>query len=383
MNILSHGDVLWLASFRDSHCVSIYMPTFWGMDQRQGPIRLRNLVDDAQCRLIARGLRAPAARERLAPLRAMVDDPDLWRQRGGSLAIFAAGSTVRRFQTPLEIDELVAVNGRFHVKPLLNLLSEDGLFYVLALSAHAVRLLQCTRHAAREVSLEPYAIPRRLDDVQKYYEYEKTVRFHATGVTGARRGAMFRRTEGYDQTLHKEELDRFVQAVAGGMHDLLRTERAPLVLACVDRLFPMYRAHNDYAHLADRCVGGNPDRAAADTLRAAAWEIVAPQFQTNLLATRRQFERALAKGLASNDVKDVVPAAHSGRVGRLMLPAAPAQWGRFDPRNGRVELHAARQDGDEDLADLAAVFTLRNSGTVYGLSAGEHHEPALAAIYRW
>ena len=96
MNTLSHGNLLSLALFRDPQCVSIYMPTFWGMDQQQGPIRLKNLVDEAHARLIARGMRTPAAAERLAPLRAMIDDSDLWRQRGGSLALFVGGAMTRR-----------------------------------------------------------------------------------------------------------------------------------------------------------------------------------------------------------------------------------------------------------------------------------------------
>jgi hypothetical protein len=380
MNTLTHGDLLSLASFRDSQCVSVYMPTFWGMNQQQGPIRLRNLIDQAHTRLIERGMRTPAATGLLAPLHAMVGDSGLWRQPGGSLALFVGGDTVRRFQVPVDTGERVVVNGRFHVKPLLNLLSEDGLFYVLALSTHNVRLFQCTRHAAREIPLDPHVMPRHIDDVLKYDEVEKTMQFHLRGPVGARRGAMFRRTVGYDRTSHKDDMDRFVQAVARGMNERLRTEQAPLVLACVDRLFAMFRKHNGYAHLADRCVSGNPDRETADTLRVAAWAVVAPQFQRNLRDTQHRFERALSNGLASRDVEDVLPAALGGRVGRLMLPASPTQWGRFDPRSGYVELHDDRQEGDEDLGDLAAVYTLRNSGTVYGLAPGE---PSLAAIYRW
>jgi 4-alpha-glucanotransferase len=41
--------------------------------------------------------------------------------------MFVGGAMCRRFQVPIETGELVVVNGHFHVKPLLNLLSEDGL----------------------------------------------------------------------------------------------------------------------------------------------------------------------------------------------------------------------------------------------------------------
>jgi hypothetical protein len=41
----------------------------------------------------------------------------------------------------------VVVTDRFHIKPLLPLLSGDGRFYVLALSQSEVRLLQGTRYS--------------------------------------------------------------------------------------------------------------------------------------------------------------------------------------------------------------------------------------------
>jgi hypothetical protein len=46
---------------------------------------------------------------------------------------------------------LVIVSERFHVKPLLPLLSGDGRFYVLALSQNEIRLLQGTRYSVEQV----------------------------------------------------------------------------------------------------------------------------------------------------------------------------------------------------------------------------------------
>jgi len=386
MDILSRNDLHELANFRAPKCVSIYMPTYWGTDTQQGPIRLKNLVGEALEHLEAQGVRRPAALQVLDPVSHMVDDSSLWRSQGGSLAIFAAQNMCRRFQVPLEVKDLVQVNGHFYLKPLFRLMSDDGLFYVLAVSAHRVRLLQCTRYVAREVSLDKYNIPKHIDDVLKYDEVEKAVQFHtqsAAARPGARRGAMFYGTEGFDQSVHKESIGRYLQAVARGLHAVLHTESAPLVFAGVDYLFPMYREFNDYAHLADRPVVGNSDRQSPDALRLQAWDIVAPTFRTDLEETRGHYELALSKGLGSNQVKDVVPAAANGRVGMLMVSPSPAQWGRYDPRSGDVEMHIDRQEGDDDLCDLAALHTLANSGTVYSVAPGEQPESPVAAIYRW
>jgi len=47
----------------------------------------------------------------------------------------------------------VVVSDRFHLKPLLPLLTGDGRFYILALSQNQVRLLQGTRYSVRGLYL--------------------------------------------------------------------------------------------------------------------------------------------------------------------------------------------------------------------------------------
>ena len=58
------------------------------------------------------------------------------------LALFLAEGFFRRFRLPTAFVETVAVNRRFMVNPLIPLLSERDLFFVLALSQNQVRLLR-------------------------------------------------------------------------------------------------------------------------------------------------------------------------------------------------------------------------------------------------
>jgi hypothetical protein len=59
-------------------------------------------------------------------------------------------------------------------------------------------------------------------------------------------------------------------------------------------------------------------------------------------------------------------------------------WGSYDPAAASAEVHANRQAGDADLADLATVRTIAGRGAIYTLAREQMPGGApLAAIYRY
>jgi hypothetical protein len=155
MDVSSSADVKALSEERSGRHVSLYAPTHRaGPETQQDPIRLENLVREAEEHLIAGGLRAPNAQELLAPAEKLVQDSLLWRHHSDGLAIFLSAETARHYRLPLGFDELLVVAESHHITPLLPLLSRDGRFYILAISRNEARLLQGTGYGVDEVDLE-------------------------------------------------------------------------------------------------------------------------------------------------------------------------------------------------------------------------------------
>src|SRR5690606_3179384 len=102
-----------------------------GREIRQDPIRLKNLSDEAEEKLIAFGMRRPEARDILAPARDLVGDEGFWRYQDEGLAVFLAPDFSRILKVPIEVPELAVVGHRFHTKPLLPALAFDGRFHVV------------------------------------------------------------------------------------------------------------------------------------------------------------------------------------------------------------------------------------------------------------
>lgn len=393
MDILTNDQLRKLMEYRFDTCVSMYMPTErMGAETQQNPIRLKNLLGRAEEQLVEAGLRTAQAQELLKPAHELQQNRPLWQRMGDGLALFVGPDTFEYYRVPLSFDELVVVSDRFHIKPLLPLLSGDGRFYVLAVSLGHVRVLQATQYSANEIALED--VPESLAEVLEYDEFEKTLQFHtSTGQRvqrggGGERAAIFHgQGTGTDQAKEKEHILRFLRALDNGVRDFIGSgEQVPLVLAGVEYLRGLYREVNHYPHLVEDGIDGNPENIAIDKLHEKAWSIVQPLFQQtqeNAAARYRELAGAGSER-ASDEVEVVVPAAYYERVETLFVDVERQLWGTFDKETGELIVHEEHQPGDLDLLDYAAAHTLSNGGTVYAVDADEMPTDAtVAAIFRY
>ena len=63
-------------------CVSIYMPIHpVGREQQQDPIRLKNLLAQAEATLLADGLRRPEVQELMRPAQELLWNREFWQQQ--------------------------------------------------------------------------------------------------------------------------------------------------------------------------------------------------------------------------------------------------------------------------------------------------------------
>jgi len=364
-------------------CISVYMPTHrTSPETKQDPIRFKNLLREAEERLKTGWLRSPAAKKLIRPAKTLVKDGLFWQYQADGLATFISSDLFYHYRLPLKFDELLVVTDRFHIKPLLPLFTYEGRFYILALSQNQVRLFQCTRYSAKELELEN--VPRSLNQALNYDDSEKQLQFHTRApAAGGERAAMFH-GHGAGKNDTKNNILRFFHLLDQGLYTLLGKENAPLILAGVDYLFPIYKEASRYPHLMENGISGNPEGLRGEELHEQALRIMEP---INLKAQEdaiSQYRQIAGNERASNQVKEIVPNAYDGRIDTLFVAVGVQQWGVFDQNNHTVHLHLEPKLGDEDLLDCAAVHTYLNGGTVYALKPGEMpDESPLAAILRY
>jgi hypothetical protein len=388
MSLLSQPELENLARQQADWCVSIYMPTHrTGSEIQQDPIRLKNLLDEAGNRLQEAGLRSPDARQMLEPAYDLVPrQREFWQHQSDGLAIFLSADNFHYYRLPHRFEEFVSVAGRYHLKPLIPLLSEAGHFYILALSQNEIRLLQGSRDSVSEVELKN--VPPSLAEALKWDDPERQLQWH-TGTSfpaGQYRAAAFHGHGVTNAEQSKDEILRYFQKIDAGLADLLAGERAPLVLAGVEYLFPIYRQANSYRHLIAEGIPGNPDELSAEELHRRAWPIVQPIFKGGQTEAVERYWQTSGNNsrLVSTDLHEIVPAAHFERVEVLFVALGIQQWGTFDADTGDVHLRAEAGPGDFDLLDFAAVHTILNGGAVYAVAPQDVPDtgPA-AALFRF
>jgi len=384
MNVVMREDLRELVERQTGPCVSMYQPTHRaGPDTRtyaqQDPVRFKNLLREVGQRLTTAGVRARDAEHLLEPARRLVDDSAFWQYQGDGLAVFLAPGFVRIFRVPVRFDELVVVAQGFHVKPLLALLTGDGLFYVLALSQNEVRLLAGTRDHMGEVELP--GAPRSLADALRFDGPERQLQFHGAASAGGDRRAAGRGA-GIDDA--KVNLLRFFQQVDRAVTGFVKNASVPLVLAAVDHLMPIYREANTHPSLLHEGIAGNPEALRADELHARAWPLVEPKFRRGRAEATARYLQLSGTSRTSHDVREVVPAALDGRVDALFVAVGIRVWGTFAPDTRTMEIGDEAPGQNEDLLNLAAIHTALNRGTVYAVSpAAMPEETPVAAVFRY
>jgi release factor family 3 len=361
--------------------ISMFLPTHRaGPDIRQDALRLKDLLKQAEQHLLAAGRRSVEVRDLLTPITDLLDDGAFWRHQGDGLAIFRSPDVFRVYRMPFAFEEFCLVSERFSVKPLLPLLINDARFYVLALSQNAVRLLECSRDHLSEISLP--TVPQGMQEglpigpAPQLQNYTLPVggphagRFHGHGV-------------GIDDS-DVVNVTRYFHRVNEGLKDILKDQRIPLILACVEYLAPIFKEVSSYRPILKSVVAGNPDRISNEELHRKAWRIAEAHFQHAPDIAAAQYHEGTAKGRAGNRLQDVLTAAYQGRIATLFVPRGIQRWGRFDFERLALEEHEEERTGDEELLDLAAMQALIHGGTVYGVKSDEMPDrQLLAAVYRY
>lgn len=382
MKTFSKDELKSLMAKQEGFCISIFMPTYRvGASAQQNQIRLRNMLRAAEEKLLAGGCRPQETKTLLEPVQGLIRNVIFWRHQSDGLAVFLSSNTFLYYRIPTSLEELIVVADRFHIKPLLPVLSGDNRFYVLTLSQNEIHLFEGTKQDMREIEIDTVA--RSLAEALQYDELEKQVRFHRGAPRGGERSSMVS-GHGADLDDNKENILKYFRQIDKGLRDFLRDERIPLVLAGVDYLFPIYKEVNTYANLVGEGITGNPKGMSMEQLHRQAWSIVDPYFQKDENDAVAQYRQSSGTGLTSKAIREIIPAAYHGRVGLLFITRGYQQWGIFDPASNEIHLHDKMEAGSEGLPDLAAIQTFLSGGTVFILPPEKMpDEASLAAVFRY
>jgi len=388
MDLLKQDDLKQLIEVKDEYCISLYMPTHrTGREQQQDPVRFKNLIAEAEKKLLEYGVNRLKVQELMRQPEKLLTDDDFWQHQSDGLAIFLSPRYFRMYRLPSKFHELLVLGRNFHIKPLLPLLTPNGQFYILAVSLNEIRLFRCTRDTVSEMEL--LNVPTSMQEALYMDQPEKHLDFHTgtknPSISGSH-PAVFHGQGTQSEEENKKNILRYFQYVDHGLNELIKDKSIPMILAGVDYLLPIYHEASGYPHLLKDGLAGNPEESNPEELLQRAWNLVTPIFGEEQKNALKQFEELYGKqsGLVSDNLETVVKAATFGKVDTLFSPLGIQRWGHFEPKNGQVLLEEKPTLKNEDMLNFAVTQTLLNSGQVFVMQLNEiPGDGELAAILRY
>jgi hypothetical protein len=386
-NEVKEADLSLLAGAHVAPCISIYLSAGTSVDAvkrdrghlnellraAEPDLRARSMTPDEVLELIEAGRKANEVPQE--PASAPVT----------SLALFASNGLFHSYRLPAAFASRVLVGSEFFIRPLLSFAAGSDRFFLLALSQNHVRLFEGSRFKIRELALRK--TPENLREDLETFHFERETGFHTTTTPSHsanrrdKRGLVYHGAE--PKPDRKERISHFFCDVEAGVAESLKGQNAPLVVATVDYLFPLYEKANTYAHLLGESISGNPDLLSPNALHSAAWKLAEKNIEAAHAKAFSVYQGHINSERTSTNVRKVVAEANSGHVRFLFVSQGAEQWGSLVPPD-TVHVHAQREPGDDELLNLAAVLTIRNGGRVFVVPPDKLPQGAtVAAVLRF
>lgn len=290
-------DVRILQTIRANPALSILLPTHrTSPENRQDPIRLKNLVNEASERL-----KAEYPMQELRPLFAQLDNVlesiDLNYALDG-LAIFVNRDFGRKFDLPFSVKPRVVVDETFATRDLVYAMNRSPRYWVLALSEQDTRLLEGTRDSLIEV--KEHGFPMRHSGPGGDAPLPNAPEINVSALRDERHRQFFR------------QVDQAFGAVA-------KQDDLPLVLVGVDRYLAFFREVSQHGSKILTTLAGNHDKTTPHDLGKLLWEPVQAALKEERRAKMDALEAAVGARKFVSGVGEVWRYAHDGRGEQLLV----------------------------------------------------------------
>lgn len=360
-----------LLETRAPHCVSIYLPMDKkGQEQNLHLAQafLKQCINDVQKTLAEHQMHSIEIEKYLESITQLLDTVELWRNPSDGLAIFLSPKDgMHYFKVPISFETNTYVSSHHYLKPLLPLYHNDGMYYLLELSQDYVKLYEASRYQFKDVYVEDFA-PKRLEEAVGFDHKPKMLQFRSgQNVHGA--GSFHGHGEGKDDD--KGELLTFFRAVDKGVKKSISHRNMPLVLACVDHLFDLYKEASTYPELYHENLGGDPEFRVKTALHQASWDLMETFFIKSQTEKTSQFTELYHTQKTSYEIDDILNGALNGRVDTLFIAEGDDIFGTFELKNNKVVIDDKKELSNTSLTNLAAMETFRQGGMVYFLASDE------------
>ncbi len=357
-----------LANHKGECCISIFLGSHSSgveVNEHYDPVNFKNQLQEVTTRLKDKGCDQGLTERLLEPGDELVSDNGFWTEQSPGLAVFIADGFFKYIKMPVVPTEELVIERTFYVTPLIPIVASKEYFYVLVISKQCAKLFKADAFGMQYVPVE---LPQSIEEVKRISGLDSTT--FRTGESGRRApSASFPGSvhgAGGGNAGNKDNMLTYFEAVDDILWEkIFNKENAPLVLAGVEYVLPIYRSACDYHNVWPEALTGNRDQQETNSLYNDAKELMKPYFEQRVNKALETFMNNSSTGLTSSIAADVIPASYYSQVATLFVTKGEHIWGTFDEMANELKFHDTPDEGGEDLIDNAVEKTLANGGEVF------------------
>lgn len=370
-----------LYKIEESPCVSIYIPTSRAGASQEDRLRFKNALKEAHAQLVDHGMESKAAHKMMADGYEMLDDENYWMHLSDGLAVFFTPKRTETFIVPVDVNYSVHVGNRLQLRPLLPVITGRQRFFLLAISQNEIRFFEGNKYSITPVIIEDL-VPEDMEEALSIDEIPNSLQAHSgrsSGPTPIYHGNDL----GKDHKLKR--LRQYLRRVDDGLMEMLHDEEAPMVIAAVDYLVPIYKEVSRYKNIADVHIGGNPENDDPILLHEKAWTIIDQFNQNEIAETKELYPEMEAKRKATSEFSTVLNAAKDGRIDTLFVNKDQEIWGTYNTQTRDLNIQKTSTSKNEELLESAAMEVFMQGGKVYNVEQEEmpNGEKSMNALLRY
>lgn len=338
--MITRQDLKQLQSLINVPAVSILLPTHrTSPDNKQDPIRVKNLVDEAKTRLGEEF--SPRELEPLFNrLDTLVSEINYPHTLDG-LALYVSHEFAKLYYLPFSVPARVVIDKTFATRDLVYGLHRDQRYWVFLLSENSTRLLAGTGQTLEEV--EDGNFPMQM-----------------TGP-GATAPIPFDADTAYLDDRYR----RFFQQVDSTFTEYAADESLPLIVGGVVRQVSFFQEVSQHTSAIAGTLSGNFDRASLSELSLEVWPIVQSVREAQQASALASLDAAMGIKAVVSSIEETWRLAQEGR-GKLLLVEKNYHVPAILTENGGLELVEASGGTEvmDDAVDEIIEAVLAKGGEV-------------------
>jgi hypothetical protein len=296
VDFVNRHDISLLQTIQGYPALSILLPTHrTSPDNRQDPIRVKNLATEAADRLL-KEFSKREIQPLLDKLDAIVREID-YRYALDGLAIYVNQDFARKFYLPFTLKQRVVLDENFATRDLVFAMNRTARYWVLALSEKPTRLYEGTKDTLIEIT-----------------DYGFPMVHGGPGGESALPGGQGVRKSAYRDEYHR----KFFRDVDANFSQIAKEDPLPLMLVGVDRNLAFFNEVIGNRGLVVSSLTGSHDSTPPHDLGKLVWPLVKENLAQRRQGVLKELDAAIGAQRYVSTIGEAWRLAHEGR-GALLL----------------------------------------------------------------